>query len=131
MKHIQSILLPVLMLLLISCSSNESDDYCFETRTAEITAVTGPQVTTVLVPLTLQVSFNVDNGCGSFNGFMESNGYPKEVLARVDYEGCQCTQEASVQTQPYTFMAHEAGQYQLKFAKGNGDFIIKLITVTE
>lgn len=114
-----------------ACSTDTSDDYCFQQALTGVDEVTGPETTTVNEPIELQVSFKINNGCGEFYRFQESNGFPKQIVAVVNYVGCVCTEMVEEATEPYTFQASQAGEYVLKFAKPDNTFITKTITVTE
>ena len=113
-----------------SCNSDDKDA-CYITIIGDFKQVLGPETTTVNTPVTLQASFEVQNGCGEFKSFIESNGYPKTVRVETEYAGCVCDQGIKTLTEDYTFQASEAGEYQLKFSKGGGEYILWNITVTE
>jgi hypothetical protein len=114
-----------------ACSIDDGDRQCFNQAAMTTLSVTGPTETTINTPITLQVTFRVANSCGNFNRFMEGTAFPKNVVALVDYAGCDCepTPQAS-QTKPYVFKATTAGTYELKFLQENNLFISKTITVT-
>ncbi|AWH85955.1 hypothetical protein HYN59_12930 [Flavobacterium album] len=94
--------------------------------------VTGPTTTTINTPITLNVTFRVANSCGTFNRFVETTTFPKNIVALVDYSGCQCTDTPTASlTKPYTFTATAAGTYELRFLQENNLYITRTITVTE
>jgi hypothetical protein len=121
------------VMLLSGCSISEDDNYCYDRYFMATTAVTGPNETTVNVPITLNVTFVVGNSCGEFFEFAESTTtFPKEIAAAVDYEGCQCDTTATTDTQPYVFTAPAAGTYVLKFVTSDPQLpITRTIVVTE
>lgn len=115
-----------------ACSlGDDSDQYCFTQGYVPATTVTGPETTTVNVPITLNVTFSVGNSCGVFNRFAETTSFPKTVVALVDYTGCQCTAVTTPTTKTYTFTAPAAGTYEIRFTTANNTQpIVKTITVT-
>lgn len=133
MKHFRLKLFAFVAVLTIgaACSIDEADQYCFNTVATGIEEVTGPATTTVNVPVTFNASFKILSSCGSFSRFSETNGFPKEIVAVVNYEGCRCTQLASTVTKPYTFQSATAGEFILKFIKPDGSSISKTVTVTQ
>lgn len=123
-------LIAILAATVTACSVDDNDNYCFSSGNTSITSVTGELTTTVDEPLTLTVSFRIPNSCGTFSHFTESNGYPKQVFAVLDYDGCVCSEIATVGTEEYVFTASQPGEYLLKFLSGNSAYIEKTITVT-
>lgn len=115
----------------VACSEDEADEYCFQTTSVGVNSVTGPDATTVDEPIVLEVTAGIGNGCANFAGFIESNGFPKEISVKVDLIGCVCTEQFQIVTEPYTFQASQPGEYVLKFVNAEGGFITKTITVTE
>ncbi|WP_294821321.1 hypothetical protein [uncultured Flavobacterium sp.] len=114
-----------------ACSIDNGPETCFVNVQMPTTAVTGPETTTVNTPVTFNVTFKVMNDCGVFNRFLETNGYPKQIVAFVDYPGCDCnTTDTATETKPYTFRATMPGTYELKFVVNTNVFITKTITVT-
>lgn len=114
-----------------ACSVDEGDNTCTFSSQMSTTAVTGPDTTPVNTPITLNVTFRIGNDCGVFNRFLETNGYPKQVVAVVDYPGCDCEPTpTATATKPYNFTASAAGTYVLKFLVDQTVFITKTITVT-
>lgn len=116
-----------------ACSlGDDSEQYCFFQAYAPATTVTGPDTTTVNVPITLNVSFSISNSCGVFNRFGESVSFPKTIAAVIDYTGCECTAVTGTTTKPYVFTSATAGTYVLNFTTAvNNTPITKTITVTQ
>lgn len=116
-----------------ACSVDDNNNnYCFYNGQMTTLEVTGPTTTTVNVPVTLNVTFRVANSCGAFNRFVQTTTFPKNIVALVDYSGCQCTDTPSGSlTKPYTFTATAAGTYELRFLQENNLYITRTITVTE
>lgn len=116
----------------IACSIEGNDDnYCYTQGYTGIDSVTGPDSTAVGEPIEIEATFKLANGCASFVNFAASNAYPKQIVARVDYNGCTCPDIIETVTETYTFEEDEPGTYMLRFIKPNQTFIIKSITVTE
>jgi len=114
-----------------SLDSDTDNNTCYSSGYAFTTAVTGPDSTKVNVPITINASFKLENSCGSFTRFLESNSYPKNVAPFVEYNGCNCTTTVTTVTKPYTFTAPTAGTYELKFQKDAlPTYITKTIVVT-
>lgn len=122
----------ILFAIITACSiDNETKDFCAYQAPMATTVVEGPDSTTVNTPVNLNVSFYIGNSCGTFNSFQTSTGYPKSVVAVVDYAGCTCSTESFIQIKPYTFTASAAGTYELRFVTEDEDApIVKTITVT-
>ena len=119
-----------------ACSVKDSDNYCYSTAYAAITAVTGPSATTINVPITFDVTYLPGGTCGTLNHITESASstgtLSKDISVLVNYEGCQCPATDKTLTAPYTFTATTAGTYELKFiTKTAGQPIVKTIVVTE
>jgi len=132
MKYLKSTLFAIAAVFVFaSCSEDKSEDYCYNVINTGFDSVTGPETTTVDEPVVINATFGISNGCGTFVRFVESNGFPKNIYARVDYVGCVCTEMYQTVTKPYTFQASAAGEYELRFMKPAGGFISKTITVTE
>lgn len=81
-------------------------------------------------PIVFQTNILINNTCGSFGHFEESNGYPKIVSALVDYRGCECVTQSSTVTEEYTVTINEPGSYLFKFPSANG-YWEKTVEVTE
>ncbi len=115
-----------------ACSLDSGQNECFVSIKSTALTVTGPETTTVNVPITFNVKFGVINNCGEFNRFMETTSFPKIITAIVDYDGCECANTPNgSDTKPYVFTATTAGTYELKFWKDTSSYITKTITVTE
>lgn len=115
-----------------ACSVGDDQPSCYSQGYAATTGVSGPNETTVNVPITLNVSFAVGNSCGEFNRFAETIAFPKDIIATVDYNGCSCTPVSTPISRPYTFTAPAAGTYVLNFVTANSEApIVKTITVTQ
>lgn len=119
------------MLIMASCSTSSSEPYCFTSTGSASLAVVGPDTGQINQQLTYNVSFKILNSCGVFDSFAESTGFPKTVVAKINYEGCSCKNEETTVTKPYTFTATAAGTYVLKFATNDVNApITKTVTIT-
>ncbi|MFP9114500.1 hypothetical protein ACLI1A_11195 [Flavobacterium sp. RHBU_3] len=114
-----------------ACSLNSDDPYCFVRTGTPILGVSGATTTTINTPITFSVGVQISNSCGAFNSFSETSGFPKDITAIVDYNGCSCDQTESSLTEEYTFTATAAGTYELRFQTDDTEApIVKTITVT-
>ena len=97
---------------------------------APITKVEGPTETLVNQEITLKVSFDIINGCGSFNNFKEvSQSNSTDIIVVAKYQGCVCTQVYLNQTANYKFIKNIAGTYHLIFLQANNACITHTIVV--
>jgi hypothetical protein len=118
--------------IIAACSLDSSEPVCFYQAHAPTTIVSGPDSTTVNVPITINVAFTVSNSCGEFNRFAEGTTFPKAIAPIIDYNGCDCTPGNTLNLEPYIFRAPTAGRYVLNFATGTTSApISKTITVTQ
>lgn len=118
--------------ILSACSTSTNGDYCFLSTAAGATAVTGPDTGQVNQPLVYNVAFKVYSTCGVFDSFSATEGFPKQITAKVNYEGCNCDSRESVKTENYTFIPTAAGTYELKFiTEVTNTPIVKTVTVTQ
>ena len=115
-----------------ACSlDGDNDTTCYSSGFAYTSAVSGPDSTIVNRPITINLDFKLDNSCGSFNRIAETNGYPKDIVPVVEYNGCNCTATSTTLTKPYIFTAPAAGSYVLRFQKDDTPaYITKTIVVT-
>jgi hypothetical protein len=117
--------------VLSGCSLDDGDRSCFYQAAMATTAVTGPETAVVNTVVTYNVTFYVANGCGTFNSLQQSAGFPKSVVALVDYSGCNCPEVASYVTKPFTFTPTAAGTYEFRFLTDDeATTIVKTLTVT-
>lgn len=125
------ILLFSLLLTLISCSDDDSED-CIGYRLENVKEVISPSSGQVDEQVEIEVKFAVYNGCGKFEKFIESgNEQSKVIEVQAKYEGCICTQDIPIITTVYEFTPSTPGEYVLKFKSGETDYITVNITVTD
>jgi hypothetical protein len=119
-------------LSIAACSTAADDPYCFVSTGSGATAVTGPTTGLVNQPLVFNVVFKIYSSCGNFDSFYASSGFPKEITAKVDYEGCNCDNKETTKTEQYTFTANASGTYELRFKTDVATApIVKTITITQ
>ena len=115
----------------VSCDlGGDDENICSSTLYAPATQVTGPSTATVNEQVTYAVSFNIANSCGAFSSFTSSTGFPKQVAAVVNYNGCSCTPQNTTVTKNFQYTPTQAGTYEFKFVSGTNTFITKTLTVT-
>jgi hypothetical protein len=125
-------LITILSGVTVACSiDSDSEPNCFSAGYEFTSAVTGPDSTKVNVPITINVSFQLQNSCGVYKNIGETNGFPKYVAPYVEYNGCECTPTVTTLTKPYTFTAPTVGRYELRFTKdAQQQYLTKTIVVT-
>lgn len=130
-SFITKIMVLLVMALTTSSCLGDADPQveCFETLYVGVKDVTGPTTASINQPITLDVLFDVESTCGSFNGFYEeaTGTNEKTIVVQAKYLGCECTIGTVTRTVPYTFTALATGTYVLKFKINNSTF--KTITI--
>ena len=127
-KHL--IIYLICTITFISCNKNENVNNCLSYVNAPITKVEGPTETLVNQEITLKVSFDIINGCGSFNNFKEvSQSNSTDIIVVAKYQGCVCRQVYLNQTANYKFIKNIAGTYHLIFLQANNASITHTIVV--
>lgn len=113
-----------------SCSSDDDSGNKQTTQKEFVTAVTGPTTGAINQEITLNVTYVVDNTCGSFNKYVEStNGNTKTIEVEVKYTGSNCGTTPSTKTQPYKFKVTQAGTYVFKFKKSATEFVTQSVVI--
>lgn len=129
MKTKLTLLPSVLLLLMMSCSEKQ-DNTCIENRIAYVNSINSPSTGFVNQNITIEVSFGVNNGCGNFGKFIESqNGNTKTIEVEARYEGCVCTMDAPTRKINYVFKTQNSGNYILKFKSSSTEFITANLTI--
>ena len=133
MKLFCTLLLAALLFISGCDASSKATDEesCTETNIAYVSEVTGDSAVAVGDELELSVSFPVNNGCGQFNAFTETeDGNVITIEVEAIYDTCSmCTMDIPTRTAAYTFQAETEGSYTLKFKSSETEFITKTITV--
>jgi len=136
MKHIKLqffAFITIITCITAACSLDGDSDAnsCYRSGYALTNSVTGPDSTLVNKPITVNISFKLENSCGAFVRLAETDGYPKTIYPVVEYNGCNCTTVSTTLIKPYTFIAPAAGRYELKFVKdAQQQYLTKTIVVT-
>ncbi|MDI1256597.1 MAG: hypothetical protein PSV16_10895 [Flavobacterium sp.] len=113
-----------------SCSSDDDNSNAPLSKTAFVTAVTGPTTGTVNTELSLNVAFTVDNACGTFDKVLETTAAnTKTIEVKAKYAGTNCGTTPASKTTIYKFKATSAGTYNLKFKKSATEFVTQTIVV--
>lgn len=129
MKTKLTLLLSSLLLLIMSCSK-EPENNCIENKIAYISSINSPTTGSVNEIINIEVSFGVNNGCGNFGKFIETqNGNTKTIEVEARYEGCVCTQDAPTRKTNYVFKTTISGNYILKFKSSSTEFITANLTI--
>lgn len=119
------------MLVLSSCSKDDSNTNCLEYDIAYVTSVRAPSIGRVGETIEMEVDFNLKNSCGSFESFKESiDGLSRTIKINTKYEGCECLHVIVPKTEANSFKASVPGEYEFKFKSGETEYIIIFITVT-
>lgn len=120
----------MVIVVLISCNNHNAEDNCVEQEIAYVTKVNAPTSGIVNETIEIEVNFNITNSCGKFDGFEESNsGNSKIIKVKTLYEGCVCTEIFRMETVTYNFTAVVAGDYELKFLKGENEYFVVMISI--
>lgn len=107
-----------------SCNSNGDEDKCISNTTAFVTSVNSTETANVDEEVSIEVSFQVNNGCGGFGKFNETvDGNTRFIEVEALYKGCICTQSISTITVDYSFIPESPGDYQLNFKSSSSDDI--------
>ena len=129
MKAKLTLLLSILLFWIMSCSK-EQDSNCIENKIAYVTLINSPSTGSVNQNINIEVSFGVNNGCGNFGKFIETqNGNTKTIEVEARYEGCVCTQDAPTRKTNYVFKTQNSANYILKFKSSATEFITANLTI--
>lgn len=126
----------LLSIIMISSCDISSDDTtsnnCSKIVGVGTISVTGPSTAAINEEIAVNVDFAVNNSCGEFLKFVQSQQSGNELIVTVNavYTGCTCIDLEEVKTAPFKFKALSAGVYKLKFKKTNTEFITHTITVS-
>lgn len=113
-----------------SCS-NDDEPQKVVTKPSLVTEVTGPTTGKINEELTLEVSFTVDNNCGSFNKFVETSvENTKTIEVESKFQGENCEAKPVTKKTSYKFKAEVEGTYILNFKKSDTTFITQTIIIS-
>lgn len=120
----------ILLLIAIFSCSKETENNCVENRIAYVSSINSPTTGTANENINIEVSFGVNNGCGNFGKFIETqNGNTKTIEVEARYVGCVCTMDAPTRKTNYVFKTPNSGNYVLKFKSGPTEFITVNLTI--
>jgi hypothetical protein len=123
MKPKLKLIISVLLLVIFSCSKEE-DNNCIENRIAYVTSINSPSTGNINESINIDVSFGVNNGCGNFGKFVETQSANiKTIEVEAKYEGCVCTMDAPTRKTNYVFKTQISGNYILKFKSSPTEYI--------
>ncbi|MVN77956.1 hypothetical protein GO988_16625 [Hymenobacter sp. HMF4947] len=112
---------------LTSCLST-SPDTCQSTALTPVLSATGPKTIAVNQPATFTLSYEIQNGCGTFAGLQEqANTDTRLVGVNIKYDGCNCPQTVTPAQTTYTFQPTTAGTYYVRFVGSTGYLIDTLV----
>lgn len=102
----------------------EKEGECISNKIEYVTSVNSPSTGSVNETITIEVSFQVFNGCGGFGKFIENqNNTTKNIEIEAKYQGCICTQDLPIRTTNYKFIPTRTGNYKLNFRSSPTEFI--------
>lgn len=118
--------------MLTSCSKDEQNRDCNSTKNTPVQEINAPETAVVNQTVEIEVSFFLNNSCGSFSKFLaEGTERSRIVYIETNYEGCTCAQVIKSETRIYEFTPTETGTYMLKFQKTPDTLTEIKIEVTE
>ncbi len=117
---------------LFSCKkTNTNDNNCSSTVNSGIFTVNSSTLTAnVNQEINFELLFAVINGCG-ISSDLETlkEGNIVTINAKTKYEGCICTQIYFEVKKAYSFKSPIAGNFKLKFNRGDNSFIEKDVVI--
>jgi len=123
------LIISLLLFVVFSCSK-EQENNCVENKIEYVSSINSPSTGTVYENINIEVSFGVNNGCGNFGKFIETqNGNTKTIEVEARYEGCVCTMDAPTRKTNYVFKTQTSGNYILKFKSSSTEFITANLTI--
>lgn len=106
------------------------DQVCLSLKHASVISAVVPANGNVNQTIPIDISFEINNGCGSFGNITETNsGNTKTITVNAKYEGCFCTQNMGVVQKTYNFIAATTGLHTIKFIQPNGEFLTYSINI--
>jgi hypothetical protein len=79
---------------------------------------------------TTTVYFQVNNGCGQFNKFIEKkSGNTRTITVEAVYKGCMCTMDIPTRKTAYKFAEKTPGTYYLQFVSGEHTFVTDTVVI--
>ena len=126
-----SVLFLAVALVLLQTACNDTDN-CRHEEMATVLSVMASDTVKVNTSHVVNISFQVNNGCGSFKKLKESTtGNKIEIEVEAKYRGCICTMDLPILETDYEFKPKSTGTYLLEFGSGSTPDVIKTIEVIE
>lgn len=117
-----------LVIAILSC--NKADKNCVDYRPAYITSSSTPNSGNIGEPINIEISFVVNNSCGGFGNFIETNnGNTKTIEIEAKYTGCSCLMNIPTRKVNYFFTAYHSGTYYLRYKSGSSEFITDTLVI--
>ena len=116
--------------MIYSCSEEEQENNCIENKIAYVSSINSPSTGTVNENINIEVSFGVNNGCGNFGKFIETqSGNTKTIEVEARYEGCVCTMDAPARKANYVFKTQNSENYIFKFKSSSTEYITVTLAI--
>lgn len=133
--RIQSVIAVLFLAVsIVACSGD--DDNGKETpqtisRAANVTAISGPATGKVGVDINYDISFIVDNACGTFDRIGEASiGKEEGFQIEAKYPIGTCANETPTALHTvYTFSPQSKGTFEIKFKKSESEFVVKKLVI--
>lgn len=126
---LKSIVLIFALTIQTSCVSDD-DNQCYFEFMSYVTAVTGPETSTVNEEITFVVTYMPTFGCGSFLEFNEGiQGNVRYLTIFDKTTECSCSTEPVSTTINYKFTPTTPGEYTFRFKSDEDSSIIKNVIV--
>lgn len=126
--------IPVLLILTLTASlflgCPENDDNDQNLSFAPVLSIDAPSTGSINQKTVIEVSFLVNNGCGSFKRFLgNQKGKTTDIEVQAHYVDQICTQATQTLKANYEFTPTETGSYTYKFKASNDEVITTIIDV--
>ncbi|TXK45935.1 hypothetical protein FVR03_11555 [Pontibacter qinzhouensis] len=121
----------IFVLLLFSAFQCSEDEVILPATTpAPVTQFTMPERASLGEPVTIEVFFTVNNGCGRFGEFSESrSGNTFTIAVHPVYVGEACTMDMPTRKANYTFIPTIKGTYTFRFWQAQDQYVTRTITI--
>jgi len=129
LKLLRASYLVLMMAIFTSCATDD-DNNNFTYEIVFVDEVSAQSSTTAGTPIIVEVKFTVNNGCGGFERFIESNdGFTRNIAVEASYVGGICTTALQTITVDYLFESETVGRHTLNFRSSPTEFISVVINV--
>ena len=132
--RIQSVLTMLFLAVsLVACSSDDNNKETPNTvsSAANVTGISGPSTGKVGVDINFDVSFIVDNACGTFDRISDiSIGKESGFQVEAKYPTGTCANQTPTALHTvYTFSPQSKGTFEIKFKKSETEFLVKKVVI--